>query len=116
MREIFAELVQAFVGSLQVANLAVLIFAITFHHVLHYRQQHHNLVGKKPLPASTSDPRDDAKARTFFSAFQQFSPDVQQILLLYYLYGISLPEIAQISGRSERSLAKTLYHAKMYLQ
>lgn len=116
MREIFSELVQTFSASLRVANLAVLIFAITYHHVLHYRRQYHARMGKKQWPSVAAANGDDGKARDFPRIFQQFSPDVQQILLLHYLYGISLREISQIVGQPEVLLTKTLHHAKSYLQ
>lgn len=116
MQEIFSEVIQVFATALRVANLAILIFAITYHHVLHYRQQHREFKFRKQLPSGASDPGDDLQASNFFHAFQQFAPEVQQILLLHYLYGISLGEVAQIVGQSETALAKTLYHAKLYLQ
>ncbi len=116
MRGIFSAVIQALVGSRRVANPAVLIFATTYRHVLHYRQQQHERMGKKQWPSVASANGDYAKASNFSHIFQQFSPDVQQILLLHYRYGVSLQEISQIVDQSEVVLTKTLYQAKLHLQ
>ena len=113
---IFSEVVQTVVGSLPVANLTVLIFSIAYQQVLRYRAQALDPALKQLPPAiQLADPDDDPWAG-FFHIFYQFPPEVQQILLLHYLFAITLPEISQIVGQSEEVLTKILRRAKVYLQ
>lgn len=108
---IFSAIVEAVVGSLRIANLTVLIFAIARQHVLHFCQQEpYRSLGPPLLPAPS-----DEEATRFLTIFHHFTPEVQQILLLHYLCDVSLAEISQIVGQREEVLTKLLHRAQYYL-
>ena len=112
---IFAEAIQTIVGSLRIANLTVLVFSIAHHHILHQRRRHTNpMLPPQPAAAAVAAKEETQKA-DFLHTFYQFAPEVQQILLLRYLCGVSLPEIAQIVGQPEATLTKTIAGAARYL-
>jgi len=113
---IFAEVVQAMVGKVRVANLTILIFSVAHHQLLHYQGKNPDHALKKQRPSLPSETEANDQASTFLHRFQQCAPESQQILLLHYLCGISLPEIAQIVGQSEEFLKKTLAQAKCHRQ
>lgn len=56
----------------------------------------------------------DEHQRLFLQTFLQFPLEVRQVLLLYYLFEVTLPELAQIVGKSEEVLLKVLYRFKHY--
>lgn len=111
---IFAEAIQTIVGSLRVANLTVLVFSIAHHHILHQRRRHTNPM-LPAQPAASAVAEEETQKTNFLHTFYQFAPEVQQILLLRYLCGVSLPEIAQIVGQPEAALTKTIAGAARYL-
>lgn len=115
LHAIFAEVVQSVVGGLRVTNLTVLIFSIASQHVLNHGRQRAasplNTQSPPLLPAEASDEHQ----HTFLQTLRQFTPEVQQVLLLYYLYEVTLPEIAQIVGQPEEVLIKVLYRFQYYL-
>jgi len=116
IHSIFSEVVQTVVGSLPIANLTILIFSIAYQQILRYRQQTLDPALKQLPPAiQLADPDDDPWAG-FFHTFYQFTPEVQQILLLHYLFEITLSEISQIVAQSEEVLTKILRRAKFSLQ
>ena len=105
---IFAEVVQSVVGKLRVTNLTVLIFSIASQQVLDHCRQ-------RPLPslkAQAPASRLDDHQRLFLQTLRQFTLEAQQVLLLYYLFEVTLPEIAQIVGQPEDILFKVLYRFK----
>lgn len=110
LQAIFAEVVQRVVGALRVTNLTVLIFAIASDHILRHRRQ-----TADPTPPSPGNAVADTlpgPTRWLLQSLWQFTPEVQQVLLLHYLFEISLPEIAQIVGQPEDRLTKVLYRVK----
>lgn len=116
IHSIFSEVVQTVVGSPSIANLTILIFSIAYQQILRYRQRTLDPALKQLPPAiQAADPEEDPWAG-FFHTFYQFTPEVQQILLMHYLFEITLPEISQIVGQSEELLRKILHRAKFYLQ
>ena len=115
IHSICSEVVHAVVGSLPTVNLTVLLFSIAYQQILRYRERSLDPALKQVPPAiQLANPEDDPWAG-FFQIFYQFTPEVQQILLMHYLLEISLPEIAQIVGQSEAVLMKNLHRAKFYL-
>lgn len=108
---IFAAMAEAVVGSLRVANLTVLIFSIACQHMLRFRQQASYPVLEPSLLSVQSEPT----AVRFLNNLYHFTPEVQQVLLLHYLCGVSLAEISQIVGQREEILAKLLHRAKFHL-
>ncbi len=112
---IFAEAIQAIVGSLRVANLTILFFSIAHHHVLHQRSRHANSLPHQQHPTQPATAGGEAPPANFLYTFHQFAPEVQQVLLLRYLCGISLPEIAQIVGQPEALLTNTIVGAAQRL-
>lgn len=116
IHSIFSEVVQTVVGSLPVANLTIVIFSIAYQQILRYRQQTLDPALKQLPPAiQLADPDHDPWAG-FFHIFYQFTPEVQQILLLRYLFEIPLSEISQIVGQSEELLTKILRRANFSLR
>ena len=105
---IFAEVVQSVVGKLHVTNLTVLIFSIASQQVLDYCRQR----PLPPLKAQASATRLDEHQRLFLQTLRQFTLEAQQVLLLYYLFEVTLSEIAQIVGQPEASLFKVLHRFK----
>jgi len=115
MHAIFTEIVQVVVGSLRIANLTILLFATARQHVLRYRAQSaHVPPPTHPLLLSAERPTNQ-QLTSFWVCFQKFTLELQQILLLYYVCGVSLPEISQIVGRQEGELLRILQQAKYYL-
>ena len=110
---IFAEVVQTIVGSLRMANLTTLIFSIAYHHVLHHRRQSAKRTLAQKIQWRAEEQRNPAL--NFLGRFDQCTPEAQQICLLYYRFGISLPEVAQIVNQSEEHLTNTLTQAKRLL-
>lgn len=105
---IFAEVVQNVVGTLHVTNLTVLIFSVASRLVLDHCRQRPLPQPKAQAPAS----RLDDHQRLFLQTLRQFTLEAQQVLLLYYLYEVTLPEIAQIVGQPENILLKVLHRFK----
>jgi len=115
---IFAEIVQAVVGSLRIANLTILLFSIARRHVLRYRAR--QVPGFSPshphlLATDSTNATENQQSASFWACFQQFTPELQQVLLLHYLCGVSLPEISQIVGRREEELLRVLHRAQSLL-
>jgi DNA-directed RNA polymerase specialized sigma24 family protein len=106
---IFAEVVQSVVGKLRVTNLTVLIFSIASQQVLDHCRQRPLAPPKAQAPVSRLD---DEHQRLFLQTLRQFTLEAQQVLLLYYLFDVTLPEIAQIVGQPEAILLKVLYRFK----
>lgn len=112
---IFADIVQTVVGSLRAANLTVLIFSVAHQHVVRHRQQTSDaFTGTKLHPLPTSAAANEQMA-AFLDTFRRFTLELQQILLLHYLCGVSLSDVAQIVGQSEEFLTKILYRVKLTL-
>jgi DNA-directed RNA polymerase specialized sigma24 family protein len=114
MRLILSELIQTLVGEQPVANLTVVIFRIAYRQLLRYRHQapdpFANLLWQRKQAAATGEPLPNY----FFQHLQRFSPEVQQLLLLRYVCGVTLPELAAIVGQSEELLTKILYRTRFY--
>jgi DNA-directed RNA polymerase specialized sigma24 family protein len=116
IQTILSEVVQAIVGSPPVANLTVLIFSIAYQQILRYRAQTLDPALKQLPPAlQLTDPEADPWAG-FFHVFYQFPAEVQQILLLHYLFEVPMHEISQIVSQPEATLTKILRRAKVHLQ
>lgn len=113
LHAIFAELVQNVVGKLRITNLTVLLFSIASQQVLNYWRQKPVASPKQRLPALSTEA--NADQQRLLHALRQFAPEAQQVILLYYLYELPLPEIAQIVGQPEEILTKVLYRFKYYL-
>lgn len=113
LHAIFAELVQNVVGKLRITNLTVLLFSIASQQVLNYCRQK-PMASPKPRPPALSAEA-SADQQRLVQALRQFTPEAQQVILLYYLYELPLPEIAQIVSQPEEILTKVLYRFKYYL-
>ena len=119
---ILAEVVQTALRLPRPGNLTVLIFAIAYKHTLHYRRQNPAATPtllQRSTPPTTIDPNkidnakiDNAKGVNFLHSFRQFSLEMQQVLLLRYLCGVTLPELSQIVEQPEETLTKLIQRAK----
>lgn len=113
---IFAAIAKAIVGSQQISNLTILIFSITYQHILYYRYQNPHLTAQNSTTQSSPPtPSTDPSVMGFLHTFHHFSLELQQILLLYYLCGVSVFEISQIVGEREELLIKLLNRAQFHL-
>lgn len=112
----FSELVGEMVGTSGFVQLSVLIYSIAYQHVLHYRRQRPKAMAvHQRLPEQPAEGNFRPRLH-FLTNFRQLRDETQQILLLYHLCDMSLPEIAQIVDQSEERLTKTLRQAQGYLQ
>lgn len=112
---ILSEVVQTILSSPCSGNLTILIFSIAYRHVLYYCRQHPTPTPPKLRRSVDATAADSDPGTNFLAGFRQFSPETQQILLLRYLCGVTLPELAQVVGQSEERLARTLHAASDYL-
>jgi len=117
IHSILAEVVQTTLRLPRPGNLTVLIFAIAYKHVVRYRRQNPAAIlttSQGSVPSTTIDPAkiDNAKGVNFLHSFRQFSLEMQQVLLLRYLCGVTLPELSQIVGQPEETLMKLIRRAK----
>lgn len=115
LRQIFSMLVQKVVGSPPFASLTVLIFAIAYQQMLPYCQQRTTAIRRQLPPLLSPRIAVDPQATQLLQALHQFSPEVQQVALLYYLCEVAVPNIAQIVGQPEPVIKKTLYRVKHQL-
>lgn len=114
MRLILSELIQTLIGGQAIENLTVVIFRIAYRHLLRYRRQApdpfgHPLWQRKQVAATG-----EALPNYFFQHLQQFSSEVQQLLLLRYVCGVTLPELAAIVGQPEELLTRLLYRTRFF--
>lgn len=115
IRAILSEVIHTLASLRRVTNLTVLIFSIAYRHVLHYRRHIVDPLPSMQWPFASTSAAGDEHSANFFHTFYQFTPEVQQVLLLYYVCGVSVTELSQIVGQSETLLRKVLYRAKLYL-
>jgi DNA-directed RNA polymerase specialized sigma24 family protein len=120
MHLILSEMIQTVIGATQINNLSVLIFSIAHRRILDYRRQQgiespqeRHRAERAPVGQRGAA---EAKSSNFFYRFRQFSPETQQILLLRYVCGVSLLELAQIVGEPEEVLLQKIYQFQRYLQ
>lgn len=122
IHSILTEVVQTTLRSSRPGNLTVLIFAIAYKHVVYYRRQNSTATLTPPphaTPSVTINPDkidtskiDNTKGVNFLHSFRQFSLEMQQVLLLRYLCGVTLPELSQIVGQPEETLMKLIRRAE----
>lgn len=120
MHLILSEMIQTVIGAAPINNLSVLIFSIAHRRVLHYRRQQEAAMPQERhrterIPAGQPGTADTTNSN-FFYRFRQFSPETQQILLLRYVCGVSLLELAQIVDEPEDVILQKLYQVQRYLQ
>lgn len=116
LRAILSEVIQTLIGARPIHNLTTLIFSIAYQHTLRYRRQNPELLPPRGrLVYGAGETSNDAQSN-FLQRLHQFTPEMQQILLLRYLCGVTLPELAQIVGQSEELLTKVLYRTRVYFQ
>lgn len=114
LHQIFSILVQKIVGSAAAANPTVLLFTIAYQQMVHHCHQQANSQRRQALvPADKADM--EPQAIHLRQTLQQFSPEVQQIALLYYLCDLSLAEISQIVRQPELLVRNTLNQVKRQL-
>lgn len=114
MRLILSELVQTLVSAEPIENLTVIIFAIAYQHILRYRRHAPDPFASNTWQHHQAGAAGDMLPHDFLQHLQQFSTEVQQLLLLRYLCGVTLPELAQIVGLPEDLLTRLLYRTRFY--
>lgn len=92
---IFSAVVQKVVGAQPMANVTVLLFTSAYQQMVRYCYQQATAQGHPPFTPAM-DATIDSQAIHLRNALQQFSPEVQQMALLYYLCDVSVAEISQI--------------------
>jgi DNA-directed RNA polymerase specialized sigma24 family protein len=116
LTSIFSAIAKAIVGSQYIANLTILIFSTAHQAVLYYRHQNPYPTATNPSTLSTTSATQSSSGATgFLDTFYRFTPELQQILLLYYLCGLSVSDISQIMGEREDLLIKLLRRAQVHL-
>lgn len=114
LHTILSEVIQTLITTRPIENLTTLIFSSAYKHVLRYRRQHPDLLSVHGrLPQDGGETGNDQQ-RNFLQHLRQFTPEMQQILLLRYHCGVTVPELAQIVGQSEELLTKVLYRTRFY--
>lgn len=117
LHTILSEVIHTLIGARPLDNLTTLIFSIAYQHTLHYRRQNPGLLLPKLRPGQQNAGETNADAQSnFLQRLHQFTPEMQQLLLLRYLCGVTMPELAQIVGQSEELLTKVLYRSRAYFQ
>lgn len=120
MHEILAEAIHTVIDSPHITNLTVLIFSIAYRHILSARRRHSTYnpplrrQARRTTRTHASGFASDSQTK-FLRTLRQFTPEIQQILLLRYHCGVNLSDLSQIVGQSEEVLAQTLYRATRYL-
>ena len=116
LHAILSEVIHTLIGGRSLDNLTTFIFSIAYHQTLQYRRQNPGLLlPKGRLGYGASETSNDAQ-NNFLQRLHQFTPEMQQILLLRYLCGVTVPELARIVGQSEELLTKVLYRSRVYFQ
>ncbi|MEZ4674282.1 MAG: sigma-70 family RNA polymerase sigma factor [Caldilineaceae bacterium] len=117
---ILSEVIQTIIHATRMPNLTVLIFATAYHHVQYHRRHSssHPAPQRQQLSSNniSSETSEHKRYTNFTQQFQQLPTEVQQLLLLRYVCGVSLPDLSQILGQSEKILAQMLYRARLYLE
>ena len=124
MHVILSEVIHTVIANRKIKSLTILIFSIAYRHILHYRWEHPLdvlLMPQSVRQTSSTMEKDvclgvNISGGNFTHRFQKISPETQQLLLLRYVCGVTLTELALIVGQSEEMLSHTLYRAKLYLQ
>ena len=114
MRLILSELVQTLVSAEPIENLTVVIFAIAYQHLLRYRRHAPDPFAGNAWQHPQTGTTGGILPHDFFQHLQQFSTEVQQLLLLRYLCGVTLPELARIVGLPEEVLSRILRRTRFY--
>ncbi len=76
------------------SQLSVLLVSTLYNLILHYQQQ----FGVPLFAARHPQQQFDRHRQKFLATLQQLTPTVQQLLLLRYLVGLSVDELALITG------------------
>ena len=116
LHAILSEVIQTLIGACAMDNLTTLIFSIAYKHVLRYRRQNPDLLSPRGRQVQGTGEIGNDQQSNFLQRLRQFTPEMQQILLLRYLCGVTVPELAQIVGQSEDLLTKVLYRSRAYFQ
>lgn len=113
---ILSDVIQAVIHTPRIPTLTVVIFSIAYRHVLHHLRHTSGYSMTKSQRSLQTHAAGSDQGINFLYRFRQASPEIQQILLLRYLCGVTLPELAQITGQSEDRLARVLAWAQHHLQ
>ncbi|MBX3013780.1 MAG: sigma-70 family RNA polymerase sigma factor [Caldilineaceae bacterium] len=116
VRLILSDVIHTLASSHRIVSLTILIFSIAYQHVLRYRRHFsdHAPVGQHAVDQETGD--HPAQPARFYRLFRQCTLEVQQVLLLYYLCGVTLWELAQIVEQSEETVTKIVDRARSYFR
>lgn len=114
LSSIFATVVPQVVGTQPVANLTVLLFATAYPPMVRYCHQR-TTAQRQPAFVPTAAATPDPQTLQLRQMLQQFSPEVQQIALLYYLCNVNVAEISQIVQQPTLVVKNTLNQVKRQL-
>lgn len=115
LHAILSEVIQTLIGAWATDNLTTLIFSIAYKHLLRYRRQNPDLWSPRGRLVQNAGEVGNDQQSNFLQRLRQFTPEMQQILLLRYLCGVTVPELAQIVGQSEELLTKVLYRTRFHV-
>ncbi|MEZ4726395.1 MAG: hypothetical protein R3E79_04600 [Caldilineaceae bacterium] len=115
IRLILSDVIQAIISTPRIPNLTILIFSVAYRHVLHHLRHTPGYSTTKPQRPLQTHAAESDQGINFLSRFRQMSPEIQQVLLLRYLCGVTVPELVQITGQSEDRLLHVFTWAQNYL-
>lgn len=120
LHEIMSDVIRTIITTPRTNNLSVLIFRIAHQHVLDYcraqagiSQQRHLRTESATFNLASGANRTEGY---FFNRFHQFPLETKQVLLLRYVCGVTLVELAHIVGQSEEKILQTIERANIYFQ
>ena len=119
-QEIFLKTWQHLVDKKEIKSFQAFIFRIAYNSVVdHYRQN-----SSQELPLEYVEEKEDATAidqaaaldkkidsQVLLEKIKQLNPDYQEVLLLRYLEGLSIEEIADIMQKEKNNISVTLHRA-----
>lgn len=114
LSSIFSAVVQKVVGAHPTVNLTVLLFTLAYQPMVRYAHQQRVDSRRHALAPPTEAPT-EPQAVDLRKLLQQFSPEVQQLALLYYLCAVNLADISQIVRQPELVVRNTLNQVKRQL-
>jgi len=114
LSSIFSTVVQKVIGAHPTVNLTVLLFTIAYQQMMRYTHQQ-TIVQQGQALAPPTEATTEPQPIDLRKLLQQFSPEVQQLALLYYLCAVNLADISQIVRQPELVVRNALNQVKRQL-
>ncbi|MEZ4676865.1 MAG: sigma-70 family RNA polymerase sigma factor [Caldilineaceae bacterium] len=112
LQQAFATVVQSLVESTHVCDLTVIVVSALYRTVARYQQE----FGAPSLDAEYLRALVNPGQPRFIDALKQLAPQVRQLLLLRYCVGLTVTELAPITGCSASALSALFRAATQHFQ